>query len=68
MAKCNYQLSPRPPAWAMEPKLEIFKSVGMWANLAREENALLRKYLAKTRGSTQSKCGIEGFSHTAVLQ
>lgn len=40
----------------------------MWANLAREENALLSKYLVKTRGSTQPKFGIAGFSLTAVLQ
>lgn len=40
----------------------------MWANLAREENTLLRKYLIKTRGSTQPKFGIAGFSDTAVLQ
>lgn len=68
MAKCNYHLSPRPLAWAIEPLLEICKPVGMWANLAREENAFLRKYLVKSRGSTQPKFGIAGFSHTAVFQ
>lgn len=55
-------------AWAIEPSLEICKSVGMWANLAREENAVLRKYLVKSKGSTQPKFAIAGFSHTAALQ
>ncbi len=68
MAKCNYHLSPRPLEWTTEPWPEICKPVGMWASLAGEENALLRQYLVKTRGSTQPKFGIGGLSHTTVLQ
>lgn len=66
MAKCNYHLSPCPLPWAIDLLLEICKPVEMWDNLAREVHALLRKYLVKTRGLTQPKFGIAGFSHIEV--
>lgn len=68
MAKCKYHLSPHPLAWEIETLLPICKPVGIWANLAREENAVLRKHLVKSIGSTQPEFRIAGFNQTVALQ
>lgn len=48
--------------------LRFVSQWGIRANLAREENALQRKYLDKSWGSTQPKFGIAECSHTEVLK